>query len=107
MEGVLPFDRHEMDVKRLEAIVEAAFNPLLPRVTNRTVPTQYEISSDHAKSRAELEREVVEDLVERDARYRPAAVDWAKTILHVKRMALEKTSPEEIVDYLDSVRQQN
>jgi DNA repair exonuclease SbcCD nuclease subunit len=104
LEGVLPFDRHEMDMKRLEAIVEAAFQPLLPRVTNRTVPTQYEVSSDQAKSRAELEREVVEDLVERDARYRPAAADWTKTILNVKRMALEKTSPEEIVDYLDSVQ---
>ena len=102
LEGVLAFDRHELDVKRLEAIVEVALNALLVRVTNRTVPTEYEVSGDESKPRDELEREVVEDLVERDARYRPAAGDWAETILTVKRMSLEGTSPEGILDYLES-----
>lgn len=102
LEGVLPFDRHELDAKRLEIIVEEAFDPLLVRVANHTVPTEYEVSGDESKSRAELEREVVEDLVERDSRYRPAAADWAEVILNVKRMTLEGTSPEGILDYLES-----
>jgi len=102
LEGVLPFDRHELDVKQLETMVKAVFDPLLVRITNRTVPTEYEVGGDESKPRDELEREVVEDLVERDARYRPAAYDWAEIILTVKRMSLEGTSPEGILDYLES-----
>jgi exonuclease SbcD len=104
LEGVLPFDRRELDMKRLEAIVQIAFDPLLVRVINHTVPTEYEVSGDESKSRAELERKVLEDLVERDARYRPAAADWADLILNVKRMVLEGTSPEGIVEYLQSAK---
>jgi exonuclease SbcD len=104
LEGVLPFDRRELDMKRLEAIVQDTFDPLLVRVINHTVPTEYEVSGDESKSRAELERKVLEDLVERDARYRPAAADWADLILNVKRMVLEGTSPEGIVEYLQSAK---
>ena len=66
------------------------------------MPTEYEVSGDESKSRAQLEREVIEDLVERDIRYRPAAADWAEVALNVKHMALEGTSPEGILDYLES-----
>jgi exonuclease SbcD len=104
LEGVLPFDRRELDTKRLEAIIQATFDPLLVRVTNHTVPAEYEVSGDESKSRAELERKVLEDLVERDARYRPVAADWADLILNVKRMVLESTSPEGIVEYLQSAK---
>jgi DNA repair exonuclease SbcCD nuclease subunit len=102
LEGVLPFDRHELDAKRLENILEEAFDPLLVRIANLTVPAEYEVSGDESKSRAQLEREVIEDLVERDIRYRPAAADWAEVALNVKHMALEGTSPEGILDYLES-----
>lgn len=102
LDGVLPFQRSELDPKRLETMVDALFCPLLVRVSNHTVPTEYEVSGDESKSRAELEREVVEDLVERDARYRPAAGDWADLVLDVKRMVVEGTSPENIVEYLAS-----
>ena len=49
---------------------------------------------------------MVEDLVERDARYRPSAADWTDVILDVKRMALEGTSPAGIVEYLESATRQ-
>jgi exonuclease SbcD len=104
LEGVLPFDRHELDANRLDIIVKEAFDPLVVRINNRTVPTEYEVSGDESKSRAELEREVIRDLVERDARYRPEAADWAEVILNVKQMTLEGTSPEGILDYLESNR---
>ncbi|GAB4531101.1 MAG: DNA repair exonuclease [Anaerolineae bacterium] len=105
IEGVLPFEREELDVKRLEAIVQEAFDPLLVRITNRTVPAEYEVGSDESKSRPELEREVIKDLIERDARYRQFAADWAEVVLNVKRMALEGTSPAGILDYLESESQ--
>jgi exonuclease SbcD len=105
LEGVLPFDRHELDTNQLETIIEEALDPLLVRVANHTVPTEYEVSGDESKSRAELERDVVEDLVERDARYRPAAADWTEIILNVKRLTLEGTSPQGILDYLETSSQ--
>jgi exonuclease SbcD len=102
LEGVLPFHHHELDMKQLESIVQAALDPLLVRIANHSVPTEYEVGGDEAKPRAELEREVIEDLVERDARYRPSAADWTDVILDVKRMALEGTSPAGIVEYLET-----
>jgi DNA repair exonuclease SbcCD nuclease subunit len=102
LEGVLAFHHHELDVKQLESIVQAALDPLLVRIANRSVPTEYEVGGDEAKPRAELEREVIEDLVERDARYRPSATDWTDVILDVKRMVLEGTSPAGIVEYLET-----
>jgi len=102
LEGVLRFHHHELDPARLQAAVETAFEPLLVRVTNRTVPTEYQVGGDESKPRAELEREVIQDLVERDARYRPDAADWTELILDIKRMALEGTSPEGLVEYVRS-----
>lgn len=102
LDGVLPFHHYELDVKRLEAMVTTAFDPLLVRIANRTVPTEYEVSADESKPRAEVEREVVEDLVERDNRYRAAAADWTDLVLDVKRMVLERSSPQSIVEFLDS-----
>ncbi len=100
LEGVLAFERRDLDRGRLEAIVEEAFSPLVARLTDRTVSTEYEIDSEGVKSRTELEHEVIADLVERDARYRPAARDWADLIIDIKRMALESTSPQAIVEHV-------
>jgi exonuclease SbcD len=102
LDGVLPFHHYELDLKRLEGLVTAAFDPLLVRIANRTVPTEYEVSGDESKPRAEVEREVVEDLVERDTRYRAAAADWTDLVLDVKRMVLERSSPQSIVGFLES-----
>ena len=100
VEGVLPFSPQDLDSTRLQAIVQAALDPLLVRFNNRTVPTEYEVSGDEAKSRAELERQVVQELLERDVRYRPSAGAWTELLLDVKRLVLEGTSPETIVGYL-------
>jgi exonuclease SbcD len=105
LEGVLTFDRRDLDARRLEVTLEEAFDPLLARVTNHTIPTEFEVGGDESKPRSELEREVVEDLVERDARYRPMAAAWADIILDIKRMVLEGTSPEVVVDYIRAARQ--
>ena len=102
LEGVLLFHHHELDPGRLQAAVKTAFEPLLVRITNRTVPAEYQVGGDESKPRAELEREVIQDLVERDARYRPDAADWTELIRDIKRLALEGTSPEGIVEYIQA-----
>jgi DNA repair exonuclease SbcCD nuclease subunit len=100
LHGVLPFSSHELDLGRLESVVKNTMDPLVARVTNRAVPTEFDVRTDEAISRAELERQVVQDLVERDSRYQPASADWTDLIIEVKRMVVEGSPAEGIVDHL-------
>ena len=52
----------------------------------------------------ELERAIVRELLERDARYRPAAEEWTQVALDVKRLALEGSTPEAVIDHLRRAR---
>jgi hypothetical protein len=69
-------------------------------VRNRTTPAEFEIAVDVEASRPELERTIVRELLERDARFRPAADDWTRVALDVKRLVLEDSPPETVIDYL-------
>ena len=59
---------------------------------------------DVEASRPELERSIVRELLERDARYRPAAEEWTQIALDVKRLSLEGNTPETVTDYLRQAR---
>ncbi len=100
LQGVLPFKSNDLDVNRLQAITQAVLNPLIARVTNRTVPTEFEVRSDDSLSLAELERQVIQDLIERDARYQAASSDWTRLAVEIKRLVSEGTSPDGIVGHL-------
>lgn len=105
LEGVLAFDSNQLDIRRLQAIAERVYDALLVRVVNRTAPTGYEVRADETQPRAVLEREVLRELLERDARYQAAATAWADLSVNLKRMVLEGTSPASIVEYLDQESQ--
>ena len=104
LSGVLAFNRFDLDLSYIEQIVEEMVSPLLVRLQNATMPAEFEVATDPEVSRAELEQGIVRELLERDARYRGAADDWARVALEVKRMALEKDSPDVLIDYLRRVR---
>jgi DNA repair exonuclease SbcCD nuclease subunit len=100
LEGVLPFQARDLDTGYLEEMAKTRLDALAVRIANRSVPAEYEINADTSKPRAELEREVLRELVERDARYRPAAAEWADLIQNLKRMVREGSSPPAIAEYL-------
>jgi hypothetical protein len=102
--GVLAFNRFDLDLDYIEGIVQDAISPLLVRVRNMTTPAEFEVAVDVEASRPELERSIVRELLERDARYRPAAEEWTRVALDVKRMALESSTPEAMIDYLRRAR---
>jgi DNA repair exonuclease SbcCD nuclease subunit len=104
LSGVLAFSRFDLDLDYVKSIIEGAVSPLLARVRNMTTPAEFEVAVDVEASRPELERSIVRELLERDARYRPAAEDWTRVALDVKRMALESTTPEAMIDYLRRAR---
>jgi len=102
--GVLAFSRFDLDLNYIETIVQEALSPLLVRIQNATTPAEFEIAVDSEASRPELERSIVRELLERDARYRPGAEDWTRVALDVKRMALDRSSPDALIDYLRRAR---
>jgi exonuclease SbcD len=100
LRGVLPFNRFDLDLDYVKDLVDEAYSPLLARVRNMTTPSDFEVTVDVEASRPELERAIVRELLERDARYRPAAEAWTRIAVEVKRLALEDSTPEAVIDYL-------
>jgi DNA repair exonuclease SbcCD nuclease subunit len=100
LSGVLPFSRFDLDLDYIEGLLKDAWSPLKVRMQNRTTPAEFEVTVDVEASRPELERSIVRELLERDARFRPAAEDWTRVALDVKRLALEGSTPEVMIDYL-------
>ncbi|MBU0494409.1 MAG: hypothetical protein KKB13_21375, partial [Chloroflexi bacterium] len=104
LSGVLPFSRFDLDLDYVEGLVKEAWAPLLARVRNMTTPADFEIAVDMEASRPELEQAIVRELLERDARYRPAAEEWARVALDVKRLVLESSAPEAVIETLRRAR---
>ena len=100
LEGTLSFDRLQLDLGYVESLVREALAPLLVRVQNVTVPTEFEVNVRQGTTRAELEHQVLCELIERDSRYQASADAWAQVATDLKRMALEGNSPETILAYL-------
>jgi exonuclease SbcD len=98
--GVLPFNRFDLDLDYVKGLLDDAWSPLVTHVHNSTTPAEFEIAVDVDASRPELERVIVKDLLERDARFRPAAEEWTQVVLDVKRLVLEGSSPEAVIDVL-------
>lgn len=98
--GTLPFNRYDLDLDTIRRLVEAAWNPLMTRVRNLSRPGEFDIQIEEQSSRPELERSIVQELLERDARYRDRAEDWAGGALELKRLVLDNSAPEAIIDHL-------
>ena len=98
--GVLPFNRFDLDLDYVEDLLEEAWSPLITRVKNHATPSEFEIDVDTEAARPELERGIVQELLERDTRFRPAAEEWTKVALDLKRMMLEGSPPQAVIDAL-------
>ncbi len=96
LEGVLAFDRYDLDTRFIEDMIIEIINPLKALVRNNTRSTEYEIIMDERLDRADLERSVFTDLITRDSRFKDQAEEWAKLMLEVKVMALSGNEPEDI-----------
>ncbi len=97
LEGILGFDRGDLDLKFIEDLVKESISPLLVRVKNNTRPVEFEISTSEHYTRPQLERGVLQDLIRRDSRFRGAAEQLADLMVQVKEMALIGSAPEAIV----------
>lgn len=96
LRGILPFDRLELDMARVERAGLAAFGALACLVRDETTPSAFEIRTTDTMTREELVEHVLVELVERDARHRPQSAQWARLILRLKGMALGASAPAEV-----------
>ncbi|WIG61120.1 MAG: Exonuclease SbcD [Ktedonobacterales bacterium] len=111
LQGILGFDSTAYERARLEDIVREHFRPLTVRIHDGTRATDYELDEmdedGSATDRAmlqQLELHVFQELIARDARYLPAAPQWAKLLAEVKQMALSGEDPASIVRRLRESR---
>jgi exonuclease SbcD len=102
--GVLSFNRFDLDLDYVKGLLDEAWSPVVTRVRNMSIPAEFEIRVDVEASRPELERTIVQELLERDARFRPAADEWTRVALEVKRLVLESSPPETVIDTLRRAR---
>jgi len=102
--GVLPFNRFELDLDYVKRLLEDAWAPLVTRVRNSTTPAAFEVAVDVEASRPQLERSIVRELLQRDARFRPAAEEWTRVALDVKRLVLDGSPPGAVIDVLRRAR---
>lgn len=100
LHGVLPFNRYELNLDYIRELLEEAWSPLTARVQSKVTPAEFEIEVDAEASRPELEAAILQQLIERDERYRPQAAAWTAGARALKRLVLEERAPTAIVEHL-------
>jgi DNA repair protein SbcD/Mre11 len=104
--GILPFNRYELDLNKIQARVERAWKPLTVRVQSQVTPADFEIDVEAETSRTELEHSVIQQLIERDQRYRVDAEAWTAGARRLKDLVLAGGAPEAVVDHLRHLREE-
>jgi len=104
--GILPFNRYELDLNAIQAKVDRAWDPLTVRVQSQISPAEFEIDVDTEASRTELEHTVIQQLIERDQRYRADAEAWTDGARRLKELVLSGGAPEAVVNHLRQLREE-
>ncbi len=95
--GILPFERSALDLAALEALLQKYFEPLVSLIKNLTHPAEYAVANAAlGMSRSELERQVLRDLLRRDARFQADEERWLALTLELKELALGDANPATI-----------
>lgn len=101
LRGQLRFGRHDLDIKKLEQEAGTILNALVVLLKYEAVPVELPVAPEHiGTDRRQLERQVLHDLLSRNARYEDDAENWAKVIAEMKTLALSQKEPDEILAYL-------
>ncbi|MCB0061479.1 MAG: exonuclease SbcCD subunit D [Caldilineaceae bacterium] len=95
--GVLPFERSALDLDALEAIINECFQPLMTLVRNYTRSGEISVEGAESMSRAELERQVLIELLDRDSRFQAQSETWVDVALQLKQLALSGAGGEAIL----------
>lgn len=104
--GILPFNRYELDLNVIQDKMESAWKPLTVRVQSQITPAEFEVNLEAEVSRTELEHSVIQQLIERDQRYRQDAETWTAGARRLKELILMGSAPEAVVNHLRILREE-
>lgn len=102
LHGTLGFKRHELELPRVEELVQRHLDPLLVRLRYDAVPAEYAVAPGVAvgTDRKQLEREIMRDLVARDARYGQDPERFSRIILSLSHRALAGDPAADIATFV-------
>jgi DNA repair exonuclease SbcCD nuclease subunit len=100
LHGNLRFSPLALEPARLESLVTRALNPLHYALNNEVAAPSELAPLTEGLGAAELERQVLVQLVENDAQLHGQGERWADMLVRVKQLAVERSAPEEIVSEL-------
>lgn len=102
LKGRLGFPNSLLEQQLIRETVKEMTGALHIRLKNQTVPVEFAVAADidDDAGREKLERRVIEDLVQRDARFRSRFESLSEAVVGAKRLALSDESPEMIADFI-------
>ena len=98
LKGVLRFDRSGLDARALHNLALERLNPLVLELRDTTTANEMDIRVDEAASRADIERQVVHDLLEREERLREDSERWTSLALGLKSLAGSESGSELVTE---------
>ena len=102
LKGRLGFPNSLLEQQLIRETVKEMTGALHVRLKNQTVPVEFAVAADidDDAGREKLERRVIEDLVQRDARFKSRFESFSEAVVGAKRLALSDESPEMIADFI-------
>src|SRR5258706_1770757 len=102
LRGQLGFSNSLLEMQKIRDEAKAITGALHVRIKNHTVPADYLDTADEPDEagREQLERRVIEDLINRDNRYKTRADDISDAVIGAKRMALGDDEPQKIAEFI-------
>ncbi len=102
LRGQLGFPNSLLEMQKIRDEAKAITGALHVRIKNHTVPADYLDTADEPDEagREQLERRVIEDLINRDNRYKTRADDISDAVIGAKRMALGDDEPQKIAEFI-------
>ena len=105
LRGQLGFPNSLIESQKIRDEAKAITGALHIRMKNVSVPVEYAVAADLPEDagRERLERRVVEDLVQRDNRFKARGEDISTAVIGAKRLALGDEDPEKIADFIGTM----
>lgn len=102
LHGQLGFPNSLLEIQKIRDKAKATTGALHIRLKNFTVPADFLEAGETRQDagREQVERRVIDDLVERDSRYKARRDDIADAVVGAKRMALGEEGPEKIAEFI-------
>ena len=102
LRGQLGFPNSLIESKRIRDEARKLTGALYIRLKNMSVPVEYAAALDVPEDagREMLERRVVEDLVQRDNRFKGKSESISDAVIGAKRLALSEEDPEKIAEFI-------